>query len=126
MEGYFELEQKKYPEASISFFVHDIPPEIQLPPMLILPLIENSFKHGRHKIENNSMVSAELTVKNHKLEFQIKNDKMAITSFPSKTLHGGIGLVNIKKRMELYYPERHELLLTETEQSYNAKLIINL
>ena len=126
MEGYFELEQKKYPEASISFFVHDIPPEIQLPPMLILPLIENSFKHGRHKIENNSTVSAELTVKNHKLEFQIKNDKMAITSFPSKTLHGGIGLVNIKKRMELYYPERHELLLTETEQSYNAKLIINL
>jgi sensor histidine kinase YesM len=126
MEGYFELEQKKYPEATISFVVHNIPPEIQLPPMLILPLIENSFKHGRHKIEDNSTVEAELTIKNNKLEFQITNDKMAKTSFLKKTMHGGIGLVNIKKRLELYYPERYELLLTESDQSYNAKLIINL
>ncbi|RZM25628.1 MAG: hypothetical protein EOO88_18600 [Pedobacter sp.] len=126
MEGYFELEQKKYPEASIALKVGEIPQSLQLPPMLVLPLIENSFKHGRHKLANECSVAAEMAVENNQLLFWIKNDKMPKTPFGDRKPPGGIGLVNIKKRLELYYPNRYELLLTENEETFMAKLKINL
>lgn len=126
MEAYFELEQKKYPEASIRLTMDEGPTSLQIPPMLILPLIENSFKHGKHKVANNCSVLAELTIENNELHFWIKNDKVPKMPFTEEKLPGGIGLVNIKKRLKLYYPERHELLLTENEESYMAKLTINL
>jgi hypothetical protein len=126
MEGYFELEQKKYPDAAIRLNVAVFPQEIEIPPMLILPLIENSFKHGKHKTENNSSVSATLRIDQNKLEFVISNDKIPATPFAKKKTPGGIGLVNIKKRLELYYSGRHELVLTENEQFYAAKLTITV
>ncbi|MCX2451589.1 sensor histidine kinase [Pedobacter sp. PLR] len=126
MKGYFELEQKKYPDASVNLLIHEFTQDIEIPPMLLLPLIENSFKHGKHKVENNSSVHAEFMIRDHKLEFMIKNDKLSSMPFPTKKLPGGIGLVNIKKRLELYYPGRYELLLTENELSYSSKLTIAL
>ena len=78
------------------------------------------------KVENGAKVEAELTIENNKLEFFIKNDKMPKITFTQKNIPGGIGLVNIRKRLELYYPERYTLLLTEDEHSYLARLTINL
>ncbi len=126
MKGYFELEQKKYPDASINLLIHEFPQDLEIPPMLLLPLIENSFKHGKHKVENNSSVYAEFMIKDQKLEFLITNDKLSSLPFQMKKLPGGIGLVNIKKRLELYYPGKYELLFTENDLSYSVKLIITL
>ncbi|WP_316757697.1 sensor histidine kinase [Pedobacter aquatilis] len=126
MEGYFELEQKKFPDTSISFTPNQIPSAHQIPPMLLLPLIENSFKHGRHRLDNHGSVTAELNIKDGKLEFMIKNNKLVKNSFTQNKLPGGIGLVNIKKRLELYYPKRHRLTLTESDQIFAAELIIDL
>ncbi len=126
MHDYFELEQKKYPDALISFNVIKNSQEFQILPMLILPLIENSFKHGKHKVDNDSSVVAELSIDNDKLEFWIKNDKLSKSWLRNEIVHGGIGLVNIKKRLALYYPGRHELLLTDEEEFYVAKLTIEI
>ncbi len=124
LKGYFELEQKKFPDASIIFEVAEALPPTKIPPLLFLPLVENSFKHGRHKLENEAMVKAKLYVKDQKLIFSIENDALPVANVQHKK--GGIGLANIKKRLELYYPERSKLTLTNKGHQFMAELTLKL
>lgn len=122
---YFELEQQKFPKASIVFHAPHVDETIKIPPLLFLPLAENSFKHGRHKLEDNASVIAELKLNDQQLIFSVQNDKLqAVPHLGSKKL-GGIGLVNIQKRLDLYYPNRHQLILQEEDGLYRATVILN-
>lgn len=125
-KGYFELEQKKFPQANISLKVPEIINGISIPPLLFLPLVENSFKHGRHKLEDNAGVEAELLITDKKIIFRIKNDMLdaapALLSKPA----GGIGLVNIRKRLELYYSDNYQLTMKNENNQYIAEVLINL
>lgn len=122
LKGYFEIEQKKFPDALIQFKVPEEIPTIKMPPLLFLPLVENAFKHGRHKLENNAGVRATLTVEKDVLSFRIENE--ILPSKPSNSRHGGIGLVNIRKRLELYYPGKNELQIQESGGTYTVHLMI--
>jgi sensor histidine kinase YesM len=124
LKGYFELEQKKFPDASITFSVAESLPPTKIPPLLFLPLVENSFKHGRHKLENEAVVRAKLYVKDQQLVFSIENDAFPGESVQNKK--GGIGLANIKKRLELYYPKMSELILTNKGNRFVAELTLKL
>lgn len=126
LKCYFELEQKKFPAASITMKVPDDLPVVKIPPLLFLPLVENSFKHGRHKLENDAAVAAELIIENHKLIFRIQNDMLPAQPLQTKNKVGGIGLVNIKKRLELYYPGKNELIFSEENSRYMVELSIKL
>lgn len=124
MRKYFELEQRKYEGASILFTtVGDELTEQQVPPLLWLPLVENSFKHGRHHFSDVANVKAVLTVLPGQLHFVIENDML-----PPGSLHrsGGSGLVNIRRRLQLYYPGVHTLNLREHTGRYRAELILKL
>ena len=125
LKGYFELEQQKFPKADIYFEAQESKQQIKIPPLLFLPLVENSFKHGKHKLQDDAGVEAELFIQSGQLIFQIKNDM-----FEQKTISagkkGGIGLVNIKKRLDLYYPQKYQLSLKEENNQYIAKVIIDL
>lgn len=124
LKGYFELEHKKFPSAAINFNVLAVIPEIKIPPLLFLPLVENSFKHGKHKLEDDATVQARLTVTAEELSFVISNDKLPAGS--GNRGKGGIGLVNIRKRLDLYYPGKYSLTFNESEQVYIAQLTIKL
>ena len=126
LKCYFELEQKKFPAASITMKVPDELPAVKIPPLLFLPLVENSFKHGRHKLENDAAVAAELIIENHKVIFRIQNDMLPVQPLQMKSKVGGIGLVNIKKRLELYYPGKNELIFSEKNGRYMVELNIKL
>lgn len=126
LQGYFEIEQKKFPGAKISFTTPEQFPDIKIPPLLFLPLVENSFKHGRHKLENDAQVAAKLLVADNKLVFEIKNDMLLANILQNNNQKGGIGLVNIKKRLELYYPASYKLVLLEHDHIYTAKLEVEL
>lgn len=122
MQGYFELEQKKFPGADIKLRVEGSTDGINLPPLLFLPLMENSFKHGRHKITDQALVHATLKVTQRQTIFTIVNDVLPHTSAAAK---GGIGLVNLEKRLTLYYPEgKHHLAVTHSPNTYQAVLTI--
>lgn len=123
LKGYFEIEQKKFPNASIIFKVPELLPDLKIPPLLFLPLVENSFKHGRHKLENDAGIYAELSFEKNKLQFNIENDLLPVYELRTNK-PGGIGLVNIKKRLELYYPNQNKLSLQEIDQKYIANLTI--
>ncbi|WP_379087845.1 sensor histidine kinase [Pedobacter sp. UC225_65] len=122
LEGYFELEQKKFPHAKIVMKVAEDIPELKIPPLLFLPLVENSFKHGKHKLENDAGVFAELSFKDGQLIFRIENEMLPAIPIALKNKRGGIGLSNIKKRLELYYPNRNQLLFTEEDHIFVAEL----
>jgi len=126
LKGYFELEQKKFPKSKITFNVPELIPEIAIPPLLFLPLVENSFKHGKHKIEDTAGVEAVLTVTPREIRFIITNDIYDQAPLIAKPANGGIGLINIKKRLELYYPNKYQLSLQQKGNQYIADLTIKL
>ncbi|UOQ72842.1 sensor histidine kinase [Hymenobacter cellulosilyticus] len=126
LENYFEMEQRKYPGASIRFETHGLPEGLQVPPLLLLPLVENSFKHGRHHFSDAALVQATLSSRPGQLHFVIENDMLPTPPPASPKRSGGIGLINIRQRLNLYYPGAHELLLTEHDGRYRAELTLTL
>ncbi len=125
LKGYFELEQQKFPKASVIFEAPDVDESIKIPPLLFLPLVENSFKHGKHKLEDHASVMARLYVTSEEMIFSIQNDKLHTTADPGVRKVGGIGLVNIRKRLNLYYPNQHQLIIKEENDQYIATVILN-
>lgn len=125
LKGYFELEQQKFPKAHILFDAPDVEDTIKIPPLLFLPLVENSFKHGRHKLEDHAGVKAQLQVNDREIIFTVQNDRLQTMPSLGPKKPGGIGLVNIRKRLELYYPKQHQLLLKEENDQYVATVILN-
>ncbi|MCR5887495.1 sensor histidine kinase [Hymenobacter sp. J193] len=126
LENYFELEQRKYAGAQIKLQTVGEPAGVQVPPLLLLPLVENSFKHGRHHFSDNASVDATLTATPGRLHFVIENDMLPEAPVASPKRSGGIGLQNIRQRLELYYPGAHELRLTEQNGRYRAELTLHL
>lgn len=126
LENYFELEQRKYAGARVEFRAAGEASGVQVPPLLLLPLVENSFKHGRHHFSDDAAVQATLTTSPGKLHFLIENDMLPEAPAASPKRSGGIGLQNIRQRLHLYYPNAHELHLTEHNGRYRAELTLRV
>lgn len=94
---------------------------IQIAPLLLLPFIENAFKHGINATQQ-SFIHIDLSIKNDEIYYVVKN-----SSYPennSKT-DSGVGLTNLKKRLDLMYGENYKLSVEEKNNVYLATLIIN-
>jgi len=97
---------------------------VEIPPLLLMPLIENAFKHGSNK---NGSIDIELSTTENTIFFKIANTKEQNKSQGLEQFEEhGIGLANIKKRLALLYPEQHELTLQEDEEKFEVSLILNL
>lgn len=94
---------------------------IQIAPLLLVSFIENAFKHGIDAVQA-SYIKIELTLENNKLHYRVIN-----SSFPQneKTTDSGIGLENLRKRLELLYPNQFELLTEEKGNTHTASLTLN-
>lgn len=90
----------------------------QVYPLLFLPLVENAFKYvgGDYKIEVAAMINA-----NHQLTFRVTNSLP--DEIPAQKI-GGIGLENLRRRLQLLYPDRHELLVEKSDHVFDALLKI--
>ncbi|MBT9393180.1 sensor histidine kinase [Hymenobacter sp. NST-14] len=126
MANYFELEQRKYAGARVEFRAVGDAAGVQVPPLLLLPLVENSFKHGRHHFSDAATVLATLTTSPGRLHFLIENDMLPEAPAAAPRRSGGIGLQNIRQRLNLYYPNAHELHLTEHNGRYRAELTLRV
>lgn len=124
LKGYFELEQKRYPKANINLHISDSFADFKLPPLLFLPLVENAFKHGKYRLEDEAIVAGELLISANQLVFKIVNDRLDTVSLMPGKERGGLGLPNIKKRLALYYGDNFDLSLQETKHQYIAILTI--
>jgi len=103
----------------ITNFSKDLPDK-QIAPMLLVAFVENAFKHGITN-QPEHPVRIDLQGDNNTLRFSVFN----MRSKYNKDKTGGIGLENVKKRLQLIYPEQHHLVITETATTYNCNLTIN-
>lgn len=99
--------------------------EKMIAPMVILPFVENSFKHGLKGGADNAFVNILLTVSDHKLDLKIANSK-GKSAGETDLRYQGIGIENVRKRLEMLYPGRHKLKITETEQTFTVDLQIEI
>ena len=92
--------------------------------LMFITLIENAFKHVSRSKSQKGYISINLNQNNKELTFEVENSKSSIKRTTAS--NSGIGLDNVKKRLNLLYPNKHSLIISETENVYHSKLIINL
>ncbi|WP_373495472.1 sensor histidine kinase [Aquiflexum sp.] len=107
IETYISLEKIRIGDRlNLTYRVQGDPTSLNVPPLLILPLIENSFKHGANNVLEEVWVDIEITIKDSSLYLKVQNSKDPLTLTEAET-HGGIGLQNLKRRLELIYGEKN-------------------
>ncbi len=121
LQNYIALQQlKKDGEYQIEFEVIGIKDGIMISPMLFIPFFENAFKHGNLEDVQNGWLKSEIKIEaNHKIYFHISNSFNPLYRSPLK---GGVGLENVKERLELLYPNKHHLNIRKNESFYEVDL----
>lgn len=100
-------------------------PDISVAPLLFVAFIENAFKHGVSYREH-SFIEINMNVDKEKIRFQTRNSIGKQSSQEGEAKHSGIGLENVKKRLNLLYPDKHDLRISRTNEAFMVKLEINL
>jgi hypothetical protein len=126
LQDYIDLQKLRAGiNATIRFSYDGDPAGKKLAPLLLLPLIENSFKHGIKGETGPSFVNANLQINARTMEFNIENN-IGNADPVEKNSQGGIGLDNLKKRLDRLYPGDHTLAIDDSGRSFTVKLIIPL
>jgi len=124
IDDYIALEKLRYDESLRVSFSNDIEDMKQaLPPLLLIPLVENAFKHGVSETRTNPFVDIHLSVNKRQLLFSVKN---SLEDFHSKAkLKENIGLSNLRRQLELLYTD-YNLSVQHSDFGFSAILKINL
>ncbi|QOD60521.1 histidine kinase [Polaribacter haliotis] len=121
LEDYISLEKMRFHDTLKINFIKNIQAEnVDVSPMLLIPFVENAFKHG--VIVNNFFtINIDLKVTETKLYFTIENNY----NKEKENIQGGIGLENSRKRLEMLYPEKHSLEIIGKDNIFKIILEIN-
>lgn len=126
IRNYIELQNLRTPEKEkIELEVTGKIEEKKVAPLIFLPFVENSFKHGLKSGAKNPYVKIKIDVFENNLVFEIENSK-GKTAEISDSKYKGIGIENVKKRLVLIYPNLHSLKISEAEYLYKVNLQIKL
>ena len=112
-------------QTDIKLEVSGDPGELLIAPMVLIPFIENSFKHGLRGDGNRSFVDIHIATKGMNLEFMIRNSCGEVDR-PELEQAKGIGIQNTRQRLELLYPGKHELEIESLDDTYTVNLTIKL
>ena len=122
LQNFVQLENIRHDDSClISFTVQGDAHGICIPPLLFMPILENSFKHGLNVIDNPWM-EAGMLIENNEIIFEVRNNN------PQSTPHGksGIGLENLRQRLDLLYPNKHTILIQQTKNQFEVNLTLML
>ena len=126
MENYIELQKLRADRTTdIRFELKGEPENKKVAPLLFFPLIENSFKHGVKGVSDKAYVHISIKSEDTRLHFDIANNKGQVDEVEHGK-YGGIGLENVKRRLALIYPNKHEFEITETPELYRVTLSIDI
>ncbi|WP_379968260.1 sensor histidine kinase [Epilithonimonas sp. UC225_85] len=120
LESLIELEKLRLKNPELLIVEKKISNQnLNISPMLLIPFVENAFKHADF---NGKGFVLNISDDNQTLKFHLQNFK----KIRSKDSLSGIGIDNVKKRLEILYPKKHELNISETETEYSVDLKIDL
>lgn len=129
IRNYIDLESLRQGQnVSINFDVKGDLSEQTIAPLIFIPFLENAFKHGLNNHITEGFVNILLEVKHNDIHFNIENSKPDHIPLqqPNKPKSGGIGLVNIHRRLNLIYPEQYDLKIDNNPKTYAVDLHLEL
>jgi len=94
--------------------------------MMFIPFLENSFKHGVNNQIEHGFVNILLEIDDHHINFHIENSKADTLPTQTHKRSGGIGLVNVKRRLNIIYPNQHKLNILDNPNTYAINLDVKL
>ncbi len=126
--NYIELERLRQGERfKINFDIQGTAKQQKIAPLMFIPFLENSFKHGIDNHIKSGYVNAQLILDDASVSLDIKNSKpQAVKPQINKNKSGGIGLENVKRRLKILYPDKHILKINDASDTYHVELEINL
>jgi LytS/YehU family sensor histidine kinase len=124
MSDYIALEKLRYDESLRINYNYDVEDMKQaIPPLVLIPLVENAFKHGASETRSHPFVDIHLSVKNRQMSFIVKNS--TDVNHEEQNVKENIGLSNLRRQLELLYTD-YNLSIQHGESVFIATLKINL
>jgi len=125
IKGYIDLEKIRYGESfNMSFQIRGNASNKMICPLLLIPFLENSFKHGASQMLTHPWVNLDIVIEEQNLYFNLSNSKPTLTG--EKTITKGLGLRNVKKRLAILYPGTHKLNISDDVMSFSIELKVPL
>eukprot|EP01136_Pigoraptor_vietnamica_P039439 Opistho-1_new@10248 len=124
LENYMDLHKMRYhKEITVRFDVDVEDRRVKIMPLLLIIMVENAFKHGVEKLRKDAFVYIHLKATSQNIDFEIENN----FDIEEQVGTQGIGLNNLKKRLELVYLNKHELEITSKRADiYTIRLRLTL
>jgi len=121
LKNYIELHKMRYRKTIDIKFTNDISENCKVMPLLFIILLENAFKHGVENLRKDAFVYVNISTQGDDIQFSVENN-FDPSEVPEKP---GIGLKNLKRRLELGYLNKHSLSFTSTNDIYKVELTIS-
>ncbi|MDC8004252.1 histidine kinase [Aureisphaera galaxeae] len=124
IENYLLLEEKRLSKrCTIEFLIEGEVSNYKIAPMLLIPFVENAIKHGAQATNEQSTIDVNVSIKNSKLHLHVVNSKHKTVAQSTRT---GMGLENVRRRLNLLYPNAHVLEINDMEKAYHVNLTIDI
>lgn len=125
LQSYIDLQQQRFgKKVQVNVNMHTVDSQYRIEPMLLIPFVENAFKHGTGMIDNAS-IDIDLNAANERLLFVVRN-KYNPASQETRDKTSGIGLANVKRRLSLLYGKKHQLSIDADGTTFKITLQIEL
>ncbi|WP_142786109.1 sensor histidine kinase [Changchengzhania lutea] len=124
IENYLLLEEKRLSKrCNVEFLIGGDWLDLRIAPMLLIPFVENAVKHGAQSTNEQSKIDISVAIKKTALHFCVVNSKPPMDSASKRK---GLGLENVRRRLNLLYPNSHLLEINDKEKVYHVNLSIDL
>jgi sensor histidine kinase YesM len=124
ISNYIELQRLRLDNSvKLEYYSLESVPALRIAPMLLIPFIENAFKHGVNS-EQKSHIKIEITINNKEFQLSVTNNKVDIQRNISE--RSGLGIENTKHRLNLIYPSKHLLVINDSKKRFLVSLYIDL
>lgn len=124
IDNFIELQKLRLDKSvKLEYSNLEYTPALQIAPMLLIPFIENAFKHGVNS-EQKSHIKIEIVINKTGLQLTVLNNKVNIQKIITES--SGLGIENTRHRLNLIYPSKHLLVINDSEKEFFVSLHINL
>ena len=125
IKDYIGLQKMRldYPEQ-VRFILEGPSDNLRIAPFMLIPLVENAFKHGLHGQKEDNFIEIKIKIEEKQLELTVRNNKGSRPTVNED--YGGFGIKNLRKRLKIQYPKKHDFQIVDTNNIYHSKLKLEL